>query len=809
MLSTLKHTLRQLARSPLFTSVTVLTLALGLGVNAAIFTLVRSILLRDLPYAQPQELVSMALVDPSGANLPHGISGPEYRQLIAATKTLKSVAVYSPQWNVTVQGPEQTSGEFALYVSGNFFATLGVQPTLGRALTVDDDRAEAAPVVVVSDSFWRRYLAASPSVLGTNIVISGTPMTVVGVMPASFEFGETVNCWMPMAKNSYNTLARVRLFNVFGRLAAGATATQATAETNALIVEFAKTNNNPLGPRAPLVTNLHEQIIRRVRPALLAIQTAGALLLAATCANLLLLLFARHSAREREFGVRLALGASPLQIARLIISETTALALLGGGLGVLLAMWSLDGLLALAPASLLPRRPEIGLDGTVLLFAALLALGGTLYVGALAAWRRRKTNLNAVLKSGGRSPAAAGATSRSALVITEIAVAIVLLSGIGLLGRSLVRLLEVPPGFNSSNLVSLPILTSSSAYGSRDQRITLYQELERRLGAVPGVASIGAVNRLPFLAGGPESGASNVTSRIFIEGRDYSKNPQGEEPDYRVASPSYFSTMQIPLRAGRLFTWNEANSGGTVAVVNEAFAQRFWTGENALGKRFKATLANADTQWIEVIGIVGNVRHFNLEIEPRPELYRPYAVSPMGSPILALRLSAPTGAVVPALRAALRELDPSLAPATGVAEMDTLIARSHAQRRFLLIVLGVFGVLTVLLSILGIYGVVSQFVIDRRFEFATRAALGASPGDLMRLVLGRWVALALPGLAIGIAGSFAAARLLQSLLYGTSAHDPVTLLAAAALIAAVALSACWFPARRAAKADPMQVLRSD
>jgi putative ABC transport system permease protein len=417
MLATLKHTFRQLARSPLFTTVTVMTLALGLGANAAIFTRVRSILLRDLPYAQQQELVSVALVDPSGANLPHGISGPEYRQLTAAAKTLKSVAVYSPQWNVTVQGAEQTSGEFALYVSGNFFATLGVPPTLGRALTAGDDRAEAAPVVVVSDSFWRRYLNASPAALGANVLISGTAMTVVGIMPASFEFGETVNCWMPMAKNPYNTLARVRLFSVFGRLADGATATQATAETNALFTEFAKTNNNPLGPRAPLVTNLHEQIIRRVRPALLAIQAAGALLLAATCANLLLLLFARHSAREREFGVRLALGASPLQIARLIISETTALALLGGGLGLFLAKWTLDGLLAFAPAGLLPRRPEIGLDSTVLLFAGTLALGGAILVGALAAWRRRNTELNSVLKSGGRSPSSASATSRSALVI--------------------------------------------------------------------------------------------------------------------------------------------------------------------------------------------------------------------------------------------------------------------------------------------------------------------------------------------------------------------------------------------------------
>lgn len=784
-------------------------LALGLGANAAIFTLVRSILLRDLPYAQPRELVTMALVDPSGANLPHGISGPEYRQFVAASQTLKAVAVYSPEWKITVQGPEQTSGESAHYVSGNFFATLGVQPVLGRALQADDDRAEAAPVIVVSDSFWRRYLHATPAALGTSVNISGTVMTVVGVMPASFEFGEPVSCWMPMAHNSYNTLARVRLFNVFGRLAAGASSAQATAETAALFTEFAKANNNPLGPRMPLVSNPHEQIISRVRPALLAIQAAGALLLAATCANLLLLLFARHSSREREFGVRLALGAGPLQIARLIILETTALALLGGGLGLLLAHWTLDGLLALAPAGLLPRRPEIALDGTVLLFSALLALGGAVLVGALAAWRRRKVDLNTVLKSGGRSPATAGATSRSALVITEIAVAIVLLSGIGLLGRSLVKLLDVSPGFNSHSLLALPILTSGKGYENRAQRLTLYQELERRFSAIPGVVSIGAVSRLPFLAGGPESGASNITSRIFIEGRDYSQNPQGEEPDYRVASPSYFATMQIPLREGRLFNWDEANNGAAVAIINEALARKFWPGESALGKRFKAALANADTPWIEVIGVVGNVRHFNLELEPRPELYRPYTVNPLGSPILAVRLSAPTAAVVPALRAVLRELDPSLAPAVAIGEMDRYIERSYAQRRFLLVVLAAFGVLTVLLSVLGIYGVVSQFVIDRRFEFATRAALGASPGDLMQLVLRRWAALALPGLVLGLAGSFAAARLLQSLLFGTSPQDPPTLLAAAALIAAVALSACWFPARRAAKADPMQVLRSD
>lgn len=802
------HTLRQLAKSPLFTSVSVLTLALGLGVNAAIFALVRSILLRDLPYPQPQELVTLSLADPSGAGQPHGVTGPEFRHLAETSRTLKGAAGYAG-WSFLLYGTEQASLERGAYVSGEFFSVLGVQPVQGRTLTPADDRLDAPLAAVVGEAFWRRKLGGRSEAIGSTLLLGDQAATVVGILPDGFHFADQAEIFLPLAHNSYAANARVRLFDVIGRLAPGLTASQASAEAGPLLAEFARRTDYSLNERVPLVRSLHEENVARARPALLSIQAAGGLLLAATFATLLLLMFARNSAREREFCVRLALGASRAALARIILAESVAIALAGGALGVLLAWWTLDGLLALAPEGLLPRRPEIGFDAGALLFAVALMAAGALVFGLISAWRRRERDLNEVLKRGGRSVAAANPRSRQALVMAEIALAIVLLSSVALLGRSLVRLLQVQPGFDPANLVAVRVTTGGERYATPAQRAAFYRELERRFLAVPGVGAVGAVNRLPFLEGGPDNNRANVTTRLFIEGRDYGPgNAGGDETDYRVASPEYFATMRIPLRAGRLFTWDEANSGQDVIVINEAAARRYWPGEDPVGQRVKFSLANADTPWLQVIGVVGDVRHFNLELVPRPEIYRPYLVNPMTAPNLALRVTRQPEAVVPLLRAALRELDPGLAP-SGFATMAELVQRSHAQRRFLLLMLGAFGGLTLLLATLGLYGVVSQYVIDRRFEFATRAALGASPRDLIRHVLGRWTAIAVPGLIAGTLGALAAGRLIAGLLYGTSAYDPAALFGAIALIAAIALLACLLPAQRAAKADPMTALRAE
>jgi predicted permease len=807
MFPALRLTARQLAKSPLFATVTVLTLALGIGVNAAIFTLVRSILLRDLPYPQPQELVNLALVDPSGTSQNYGLAGPEVPALQRSLRTLKDAAGWV-SWSFLVRGSEQATVEPGAFVSGNLFALLDVRPLQGRTLTRDDDRPDAPLVAVIGESFWRRALGGRADVLGSALSLGDQTATIVGVVPAEFSFAEGAGVFLPLAHNPFATNARVRLFNLLGRLAPGATPAQATAEATALLTELSRQSSNPIGERVPLVRGLQEEIVRRVRPALLALQAAGALLLAATFATLLLLMFARNSAREREFCVRLALGAGRRDIARLILLESGLLALGGGGLGVLLAVWTLDSLLALAPDGLLPRQLAIGFDPEVFLFSGgLVLLGGGVF-GLVSAARRRETELTAVLKSGGRSATTANPRSRQLLVMAEIAVAIVLLSSIALLGRSLVRLLQVDPGFAPENLVAFQIRTGGERYATPAQRTAFFQDLERRLAAIPGVSGIGGINRLPFLEGGPENSRSNVTTRMFLEGRTYASQAAGEEPDYRVASPGYFGTMRIPLRAGRLFTWDEANNGRDVIVINETAARRYWPGEDPVGQRVKFALSNADTPWITVIGVVGDVRHFNLELAPRPEIYRPFLVNPMTAPALAVRVAGQPEAFVATLRQTLREMDPGLAP-SNFTPMTELVQRSHAQRRFLLLVLGAFGGLTLLLAVLGLYGVVSQFVLDRRFEFATRAALGATPADLSRLVLHRWLMIALPALLIGVGGSLAAARLLQNLLFGTPAHDPFALAAAAGLIAVVAWLACYFPARRAARTDPMAVLRAE
>lgn len=808
MLQQLRLSARQLAKSPLFATVTILTLALGIGVNAAIFTLVRSILLRDLPYPQPEELVSLSLVDPSGVGQSHGLSGNEVADYVKGTRTLKAATGYV-SWRFTLLGGEQARVQPGAYVSGNFFEVLGVKPVIGRSLTPADDQPNAPIVAVVREDFWQRHSAGrGEAALGSTIRLNDQVATIVGVIPAGFHFAEDAEVFLPIAHNFFTARPRVRLFNVLGRLAGGQTTAQATAEASALMAEAARRNNNPLNERVALVRSLHEETVARVRPALLAIQAAGALLLTATFATLLLLMFARNSSREREFCVRLAVGASRSDIARLILLESGLLALIGGAGGVLLGTWTLDGLLSLAPDALFPRRPEIAFDGGVLLFAAALVGLGGLAFGLFSAWRRRDADLNAVLKSGGRSPAAANPRSRQLLVMAEIAVAIVLLSSIALLGRSLVKLLHVQPGFTVDGLVAFQVGTAGERYATPEQRTAFYLEMERRFLAVPGVTAVGAVNRLPFLNGGPENTRANVTSRMFIEGRTYASDSGGEEPDYRVATPGYFGAMQIPLRAGRLFTWNEANSGRDVILINEAAARRWWPGQDPVGKRVRFQLSNADTPWVEVIGVVGDVRHFNLELGPRPEIYRPFAVNPQTGPALAVRVQGNPEALIPRLRETLREIDPGVAPSL-FSTMDQLVERSHAQRRFLLLVLATFGGLTLLLAVLGLYGVVSQFVIDRRHEFATRAALGASPADISGLVLRRWMSIALPALLVGGVGAFAVARLMQGLLYDTPSHDPAALGGAAVLTAIVALLACWLPAQRAAKTDPMAVLRSE
>lgn len=806
MFHDLRHAFRLLLKSPGFTLVAVLTLGLGIGVNAAIFTLVRSILLRDLPYSNPGEIVNLSLVDPSGSGQNHGVTGPEVRELNKSMRTLKSSAGWV-SWSFMLRGAEQATIEPGAYVSGDFFKVLDVRAVQGRTFTADDDKPDAPIVAVITETFWRRALGGPPEVLGTNLVLGDQTATIVGVVPGSFNFGESAGIFLPTAHNFFATNARVRLFNVIARLATGKTIAQASTEFKSLLTELSQQSSSPVGERLPIVRGLHEEITQRARPALLAIQVAGALLLAATFATLLLLMFARNSTREREFCVRLALGAGKRDIARLILLESGLLAVVGGALGIMLSLWTLDGLLALAPEGLLPRKLEIGFDGRVFLFAAGLVVGGGLIFGLVSAWRHREGDLNEVLKSGGRSPATANPRSRQLLVMAEIAVAIVLLSTIALLGRSLVRLLHVDPGFATENLVAFQIRTGGERYATPAVRTAFFKDLERRFASVPGVVSVGGINRLPFLEGGPENTRSNVTSRMFIEGRDYPTGAAGEEPDYRVASPDYFSTMKIPLKAGRLFTWDEANSGRDIVLINDAAARQYWPGQNPVGKRVKFSLSNADTPWIEVVGVVGEVRHFNLELAPRPEIYRPFLVNPMTSPAMAVRVQGRPEAFIATLRSTLREMDPGLAPSNFVT-MDELVVRSHAQRRFLLVVLGAFGGLTLLLAILGLYGVVGQFVIDRRFEFATRAALGARPADITSLVLRRWFALAVPAVLLGAAGSAATARIMQSLLFGTSPADPIALGGAILLIAAVAFIACYLPARRAAKVDPMVVLRS-
>ena len=794
--------LRSLSKHPTFTAIAIVTLALGIGANTAIFTVVNAVVLRPLPYHDSERLAMLWTT--KDANQEQPLSFADYNDLKSQTKSFSALGAASPLWNFTLTGDGEPEPIQGFYVSANLFELLKVAPEKGRAFSADEDRIGGPPVVIISRGLWERRFGADPNAVGKTMSLSGITATVVGIMPAGFQFLDpAAEIWTPLAQNQFASSARqVRLLSVVGRLNEGVEPTQATAELTSIAArlqsEYPDTNTG-VGLR---LVPLHEQVTGKVRPALWLLFGAVGLVLLIACANIINLMLVRGAARNREIAVRAALGAGRWRLLRQLLTESITLSVIGGVAGILVGSWGVNALLALNPITM-PSYNKIGVDMTVLAFTFIASVVTGIIFGLAPAWQTLRLDLNSALKEGGRGAVIESGQRRlsSLLVITEMAMAMVLLIGAGLLLRSFAHLLDVKPGFTTENVLTMQIGLPNVAYQEPQKRIAFLQQLEASLKGTPEVASVGFVTRLPLL-----SAMNNITSFLAIEGRQV---PAGERPeiDFRRASTDYFQTMGIPLLSGRLVTEQDVTNNSRFVLINEATAKRFWPGEDPVGKRISTIVSSGEqVPWQTIVGVVGNVRHLGLDVEPRPEIYYHTNTAPPFGPVVVIRTTSDPSRLISIARAKIRELDRDV-PISNVNTMEQLVAQSVAQRRFGMFLLGIFALLALLLAAIGIYGVVSYSVTQRTQEIGVRMALGASATDVLKMVLRNGMTLALIGVGLGLVGAFALTRLMARLLFDVTPTDVTTFSLVSAGLIAVALLACYLPARRAMKVNPLEALR--
>lgn len=802
----LRFGIRTLIKSPGFAIVALLTLALGIGANSAIFSVVNAILLRPLAYKNPEQLV-MINHNYIKINLKASVSAFGYKHYCDNAKSFESIAAMTG-WaaNLTGEGePERLTGQS---VSANFFQTLGAEASKGRTFATGEDTEGKNRVVVLSHGFWQRRFGGDPNVLNKTLSLNGENYTVVGVMPEGFQFGRElgmiIDLWRPIVftpdQLSPNSITNEFLM-VIGRLRQGVTQEQAQTEMKSIAANLrqqymqgADATNWDL-----LLTSFRELIVGDIRLMLWIVMLVVGFVLLIACANVANLLLARAAARQKEIAVRTALGAGRWRIIRQLLTESVLLSVVGGAFGLLIGYWGVKALISLN-ADRIPRANEISLDWKVMLFTfGVSILTGVLF-GIVPAIQTTKTDLHETLKEGGRSAAAATKHwVRSVLVVAEIALALAVLVGAGLLVKSFMRVQEVNPGFNPQGLLTMSVSLPDFKYSEAPQRANFYKQLINDVSALPGVQSAGAVSVLP-LSGQGSSGS------FRIEGRDV---PRGQSPPHGArwaATPDYFKTMGIPIIRGRYFEERDTADGKQVVIIDQALATKYWPNEDPLGKRMVFEGTRDNPNWREIVGIVGHVKHTDLEGESRAQYYIPHQQRAQPGMTIVVRTTGDPNALASAARNAVRNLDREL-PVFRVRTMDQFVADAMAQRRFALLLIGIFAGLALLLAAIGLYGVMAYSVTQRTHELGLRMALGAQAGDVLKLVVKQGMLLAGIGLGIGIVGAFFLSRLMKTLLFNVSATDPVIFAAIAATLAAVALLACFFPARRATKVDPMVALR--
>ena len=798
----LGYAARRLRQAPGFTLVAVATLALGIGANSAIFSVVNAVLLRPLPFAEPERLVRVAQLwkgEPAVYTPPNFLDTQARAQSFAGMAALDTTGL-----TLTGRGaPARLDGA---EVSAAFFDVLGVRPALGRGFLREENEPGKTKVVVVSDGLWRDRLGADPAVVGRTIELNREPFTVVGVAPPGFRHPNDSDVWIPLEYDAqFRTTSRGAWYlRVVGRLKPGVTVAQAREEVSAIAAGLAREYPNENEGVGATVDSLHEAMVGKSRRALLVLLGAVGLVLLIACVNVANLLLARVAAREGELAVRMALGAARARVIRQLLTESVLLAVMGGAAGVGLASVSLDALLALQPEGV-PRLSEVHVDRAVLAFAAGLSLLTGLLFGAFPALQMTRRAAGVSLREGGRTIAGGrGHRLRSGLVVGQMALAMMLLAGAGLLIRSFVQLRNVDPGFSPESALTFRIALPVSAYEEEAQKTAFFDELTTRLEALPGVRSVGAVTGLP-LAG------TNFNISFVVEGRPPIPPPQQPSLEVRMATPGYFQAMGIPMRRGRGFQRTDGAGAPPVVVLSETAVRKHFPGQDPIGQRIRLGLGRGEgtpRAGGEVVGVVADVREHGLDAAHPAEVYLPYAQFPFSSLDVLVRTAVPPRTLLPAATRVVAGLDPQL-PVASVRTLDEIVARSVSEPRFYMVLLGAFAGTALFLAALGIFGVMSYAVVQRSREIGIRVALGAQPRAVLGMVLGHALLLASIGVAAGLVAAVAVSRVLAGLLFELSPTDPATLFGVAAILTGVAALASYLPARRATRVDPLIALRTE
>jgi putative ABC transport system permease protein len=802
LLQDLRFAVRMLRRNPGFAIAAVMTLALGIGGSTAIFAVIHAVLLRPLPYPHPDRLVALSESNLRGGISNAAVSPPNLIDWISQSRTLENIAAYR-YWGFVLTGagePERLSGA---RVSARLFPLLGVKLILGRTFLPEEDQFGGNPVVLVHEGLWRRRFGADPDLLGKALVLNGRSYMVVGILPSDLTLPDADVC-VPLAFEPYALTQRgSRALTVLAGLKAGISMEQARAEMHAVAQRLQRQYPASNADWDITIFPLQEEMVAGIRPALLVLGGAVAFVLLIACANVANLLLARAISREQEIAIRAALGASRSRLIRQLITESVLIALLGGAFGVLLAQQGTVWLVTLG-ARYLPGMEPIGIDHTTLGFALLISLGSGLGFGMAPAWHASSSALSQSLK-GGRGPATGKARLsplRNAIVICEVALALIVLIGAGLLVRSFVGLLAVEPGFAPAGVLTMAISLPESKYPEGHQKVAFFQQLLQRISKLPAVTSAGLTSHLP-IAG------RSLKADFTLEGRSLPRSEISPLADYVSVSPEYFRVMQIPLLDGRRFSERDAMATPPVVIINEILARRFWPAQNPLGRRLivGATLG-ADRAPRTIVGVVGSIKSAGLEFEPGPAIYVPYLQNPWPTMSAVIRVTGDPMRLVAVTRKEVLALDPEQ-PVYNVKSLEEILGASLAARRFQMLVLGIFAATALIMAAIGVYAVMAEVVVQRIHEIGIRMALGARPQDVLKLVMGRGMRMTCAGLAVGLAGALALTRWMSSLVFGVSPTDPLTFAGVALILTGVSLLACYIPARRASRLDPLTAIRHE
>jgi putative ABC transport system permease protein len=794
-----KYGFRMLLRYPAFTGIAVATLALGIGVNTAIFSVVNAVLLRPLPYRDAGGLV---VLQETSQRVP--IVSPSYPNFLDWRRQSRSfeemALLVESDFNLSgVDRPERVGGSS---VSSNLFRMLGVRPLLGRDFLPAEDVPGAAPVAILTHALWQRRFGGDPRAVGKSLTLDGKPTTVVGILPPLIRNVAGGDLYTPLGlvvgtmqeRGSHGDTTAI------ARLKSGVPLPAARAEMGAIAAALGKQYPDTNAGYGVDVVPLRDLMVGDSRAPLLLLLGAVGLVLLIACANVANLLLARAAAREREFAIRAALGAGRGRVLRQLLTECVLLASVAGAVGLLLADWGISWLMALIPQDLLTGGP-VAVDRWVLAFTAALSLLSAVFAGTVPALQASRQDLNETLKEGGRSSSQGPRPQRlrQLFAAAEIAIALVLAINSGLLLKSFRMLLRVDPGFNPRNVLTLYVNLPGAKYGTPAQVTAFYRQALEKLAALPGVSAAAVGTDLPLTG-------NHSRSDIAIEGLPVPPPGQFPHPDFHRISPGYLKVLGLPLLRGRGFAESDVASSPLVALVSDSLAKRYWPGADAVGKRFTLGHAGPGAPLATVVGVVGDTKQYGLDAQTRLEVYLPYTQSVRAGAVFAVRTATPPEAMTAAVTAAIQTLDPDL-PVHDAMTMEQVETQSFGTRRLTMMLLGVFAALALILAAVGIYGVISTMVEQRTHEIGLRMALGAQPGSVLRLIVGQGLRLALAGVALGLAAAAALTRLLASLLFGVGALDPTTFLGVTALLLVVAVAACYVPARRATRVDPLVALR--